>query len=58
MLTDHSAVEQEAFDQIEKWLVTGNLRPIVDSEYAFEDAQRAYERIMSGRAKGKVVVRF
>lgn len=30
---------------------------MVDSVHAFEDAQKAYERIMTGRATGKVVVK-
>ncbi|ORY92875.1 alcohol dehydrogenase, partial [Leucosporidium creatinivorum] len=34
----------------------GTLKPIVDQVYAFEDAHKAYERSMSGRAKGKVVI--
>lgn len=34
----------------------GKLKPVIDSEYAFEDALKAYERIMTDRAKGKVVV--
>jgi len=34
----------------------GKLTVPVDSEYALEDALKAYERIMTGRANGKVVV--
>jgi NADPH:quinone reductase-like Zn-dependent oxidoreductase len=29
----------------------------VDSVFAFEDAKEAFERLNTGRAKGKVVVR-
>lgn len=32
----------------------GKIRPLVDSVYEFEDALKAYERILSGRATGKV----
>ncbi len=32
------------------------LRPVIDSEFAFDDAKKAYERLMEGRALGKVVV--
>jgi len=35
---------------------TGKIKPLIDSVYAFEDVHNAYERIMTGRAKGKVVV--
>jgi hypothetical protein len=34
----------------------GKLKPLIDSEHAFEDVLRAYERIMSNRARGKVIV--
>lgn len=36
---------------------TGKVKPVVDSVFAFEDALKAYERIMSQRALGKVVVK-
>lgn len=35
----------------------GSLKPIVDSVFEFKDALKAYDRLMSGRAKGKVVVK-
>ncbi len=35
----------------------GKVRPVVDSVHAFEDALKAYERILTKRATGKVVVR-
>ncbi|GAA6010794.1 hypothetical protein JCM11491_002949 [Sporobolomyces phaffii] len=34
-----------------------SIKPIVDETFEFENAKKAYERSMSGRAKGKVVVR-
>jgi NADPH:quinone reductase-like Zn-dependent oxidoreductase len=39
-------------------LVTqGKIKPVVDSVFSFEDALKAYDRIMSSRAKGKVVIK-
>ncbi|KAI0375056.1 NAD-P-binding protein [Pilatotrama ljubarskyi] len=35
----------------------GKIRPLVDSMFAFEDALKAYERLMTKRATGKVVVK-
>jgi len=35
----------------------GKLKPVVDSVFSFEDTLKAYERIMSYKAKGKVVVK-
>ena len=34
----------------------GRIKPVIDSEYKFADVHQAYARIMSSRAKGKVVV--
>lgn len=36
---------------------TGVIRPIVDSQFAFTDAPKAMDRVASGRARGKVVIR-
>jgi len=36
----------------------GKLKPVVDSVYGFEDVLSAYERIMTSRATGKVVVKL
>lgn len=37
--------------------LVGKIRPLVDSVFAFEDALKAYERILTGRATGKVIVK-
>lgn len=36
---------------------SGKITPKVDSVYSFADVHKAYERMMSSRATGKVVVR-
>lgn len=36
----------------------GEVKPPVDSVHNFEDALNAYDRIKSGRATGKVVVKI
>lgn len=38
-------------------LTTGALRTYVDSTYEFESALDAYDRIMTSRATGKVIVK-
>ncbi|KAF8590536.1 NAD(P)-binding protein [Ramaria rubella] len=43
-------------DAIGDLVAEGNVKPLVDSTYAFEDVHKAYDRIMTGRAKGKVIV--
>ena len=35
----------------------GKVKPLVDSVFSFEDTLKAYERIKTGRATGKVVVK-
>lgn len=36
---------------------TGKIKPVVDSVFSFEDTLKAYDRIMTKRARGKVVIR-
>lgn len=36
---------------------TGSVKPVIDSVFGFTDVLKAYERIMSQRAVGKVVVK-
>ena len=35
----------------------GAVQPIVDSIYEFDDVHKAYDRILSARATGKVIVK-
>ncbi|KII89280.1 hypothetical protein PLICRDRAFT_139690 [Plicaturopsis crispa FD-325 SS-3] len=49
--------DPEALEALRALAADGRLKPVVDSVYAFEDVQAAYARIMTRRAKGKVVVR-
>jgi NADPH:quinone reductase-like Zn-dependent oxidoreductase len=37
--------------------MVGKVKPVVDSVFAFEDVLKAFERVMSKRARGKVVVK-
>jgi NADPH:quinone reductase-like Zn-dependent oxidoreductase len=34
----------------------GKVRPVVDSTFELDDALQAYERLMTNRARGKVIV--
>ncbi|PVH86443.1 reticulon-4-interacting protein 1, mitochondrial precursor, partial [Cadophora sp. DSE1049] len=45
------------FEQLATWVQEGKLRPVLDSTFEFDDVPRAFERLKTGRAKGKVVVR-
>ncbi|KAG6919968.1 hypothetical protein DXG01_013317 [Tephrocybe rancida] len=49
--------KKERLDDIRKMLAEGLITPPVDSVYDFDDALKAYDRLMSSRATGKVVVK-
>lgn len=40
-----------------KWLKQGSLKPIVDTVFEWEDAPKAFEKLKTGRAKGKIVIK-
>ncbi|KAF4635279.1 hypothetical protein G7Y89_g2830 [Cudoniella acicularis] len=42
--------------RIANWMKEGKVKAVVDSKFAFEDAPKAFERLRTGRAKGKIVV--
>eukprot|EP00026_Physarum_polycephalum_P012153 Phypoly_transcript_12430.p1 GENE.Phypoly_transcript_12430~~Phypoly_transcript_12430.p1 ORF type:complete len:348 (+),score=54.56 Phypoly_transcript_12430:64-1107(+) len=47
---------KQHLEAVNQFVTEGKLRPAIDSEYSFDDVLKAYERIMSNRARGKVVV--
>jgi NADPH:quinone reductase-like Zn-dependent oxidoreductase len=47
--------KQEDLVEVAQWIKEGKVKP-VDSQYAFEDAPKAYEKLKTGRARGKIVV--
>ncbi|EED85578.1 predicted protein [Postia placenta Mad-698-R] len=49
--------KHEDLVKVAEQVVDGKIKPLVDSVYNFDDALKAYERIMTGRATGKVVVK-
>jgi len=54
MVSVHHSKEQS--ETIFKLLAEGKIKHRIDSVYAFEDVLKAYEKVTSGRAVGKVVV--
>ncbi|KDR81832.1 hypothetical protein GALMADRAFT_152645 [Galerina marginata CBS 339.88] len=44
-------------EQFQRYVAEGSLKPIVDSVFDFDQALKAYDRLISGRATGKVVVK-
>ncbi|KAF8968381.1 hypothetical protein BDZ97DRAFT_1916217 [Flammula alnicola] len=43
--------------EFQRYVAEGSLKPIVDSVYEFDDALKAYDRAMTGKATGKIVVK-
>ncbi|GIZ36852.1 hypothetical protein CKM354_000031800 [Cercospora kikuchii] len=41
---------------IGKWMQDGQIKPVIDEKFKFEDVPKAFEKLKTGRAKGKIVV--
>ncbi|KAK3358938.1 hypothetical protein B0T25DRAFT_531542 [Lasiosphaeria hispida] len=48
----------EFMDQVVALFAEGKIRVVVDSEWSFEQVHEAYDVLISGRARGKVVVKI
>ena len=46
----------EELMQIGTWMNEGKLKPVIDQKFPFEEAPKAFERLKTGRARGKIVV--
>jgi NADPH:quinone reductase-like Zn-dependent oxidoreductase len=44
------------FEQLAAWMEEGKLKAVIDSTFDFGDVQKAYEKLKTGRARGKVVI--
>lgn len=49
--------DREQLGEISKLVEEGKCKPVVDSVYAFEDFEKAFQRADSGKAVGKVVIK-
>lgn len=47
---------REQLKQIAEWLQQGKLRVPIDGTYAFEDVPKAFEKLKTYRARGKIVI--
>ncbi|QRW00480.1 Zinc-binding dehydrogenase [Ceratobasidium sp. AG-Ba] len=52
----HTSDKKTDLDALAELINQGQLKPLVDSVYSFDDVLAAYDRILTHRAKGKVVV--
>ena len=46
----------EDLTQIGEWMRSGKVKAIIDQRFKFEEAPQAFERLKTGRARGKVVI--
>ncbi|KAF2219903.1 putative zinc alcohol dehydrogenase [Elsinoe ampelina] len=46
----------EDMDRLAEWAAKGELKTMVDTVFSFEDAPKAFEKLKTGRARGKIVV--
>lgn len=53
-----TAQSHEGLARIGEWMRTGDVKAVIDEVFAFEDAATAYEKLKTGRAKGKIVVKM
>lgn len=49
--------KREYLQQIGQWMADGKVQSVVDETFAYEDAPRAFERLKTGRATGKLIIR-
>ncbi len=42
--------------QLGAWMKTGQVKAVVDQKFLFEQAPQAFEKLRTGRAKGKIVI--
>lgn len=46
----------EDIQQIGNWMSTGTVKAVIDQRFSFDQAPQAFERLKTGRAKGKIVI--
>lgn len=51
-----AALSTEDLRQLGAWMKEGKIRAVLDEVFEWEDAPRAFEKLKTGRAKGKIVV--
>ncbi|KAK8068241.1 Zinc-type alcohol dehydrogenase-like protein [Apiospora saccharicola] len=49
--------DQDALAQIGTWMQEGKVKAVVDEVFSYEDAPKAFQRLKTGRSKGKVVIK-
>jgi len=50
------ASRPEDIAQIGEWMKEGKVKSVIDSKFSYEDVPKAFERLKTGRTKGKIVI--
>lgn len=57
LITIFSKCSRRELEQLANWMVEGKVRAVIDSEFDFANVPKAYEKIKTGRSKGKIVIK-
>lgn len=49
--------KHEDLARLGEWIAAGKIKVVVDEVFEFEDAPKAYEKLRTGRSRGKIIVK-
>ena len=49
--------KHEDLARLGEWIAAGKIKVVVDEVFEYEDAPKAYEKLRTGRARGKIIVK-
>ncbi|KAK9369025.1 hypothetical protein V1509DRAFT_501665 [Lipomyces kononenkoae] len=55
-LTVFGSAKAQDLKQIADWMAAGKIKSVIDSKFKFEDLRQAYQRLKTGRARGKIII--
>ncbi|KAF5024357.1 hypothetical protein F66182_3544 [Fusarium sp. NRRL 66182] len=56
-VTYTTANKHQDLEQLRDWLVEGKVKTVIDSEFSFDEADKAIEHLKKGSSGGKIIVR-
>ncbi|KAI1338688.1 hypothetical protein F5Y15DRAFT_407637 [Xylariaceae sp. FL0016] len=52
-----SDCKRHQLEAMARWMEEGKMKPVIDSVFDFEDVPRAFEKLKTGRPRGKIVIK-
>jgi len=49
-------ITPETLERIADWIAEGVVKPVTDEVFPMEDVAKAFKRLKSGRATGKIII--